>query len=99
MCGGEPSNWQARLTKFYKIPGARAEVGRHLGFIFEQTPCQLFCIFLLRISSRFPSIEAERPTYKVGDGGNRFLNQCRMNGDSTRKKIRCAMFRHAERPR
>src|SRR3979411_1146543 len=35
MCGGEPSNWQARLTKFYKIPGARAEAGSNLRLIFE----------------------------------------------------------------
>src|SRR5260370_8067038 len=106
MCGGEPSNWQARWTKFCKIPGAWAKVDRNLRFIFLkhprhnclQTSCQLFCIFHLPIRSRFPSIKTEKPTYKVGDGGNRFLNQFRMNGDSTRKKIRCAMFRHAERP-
>jgi hypothetical protein len=46
-----------------------------------------------------PSFLALLPVCGVGDGGNRFLNQCRMNGDSTRKKIRCATFRHAEKPK
>src|SRR3979411_1937658 len=106
MCGGERSNWQARLTKFYKIPGARAEIGRNLGFIFEtqseqvasKLPANYFAFSSCESAPGFLASNLKSRSYKVGDGGNRFLNQCRMNGDSTRKKIRCAMFRHAERP-
>jgi hypothetical protein len=52
----------------------------------------------LRIHARFPSIKHGKPACYVSDGSTRFLNQCRMNGDSTRITILCAMFRQAEMP-
>src|SRR5262249_18220416 len=46
-----------------------------------------------------PSIRFVSRPAELVMAGHRFLNQCRMNGGSTRTRIRCAMLRHAEMPK
>jgi hypothetical protein len=46
-----------------------------------------------------PSIHCESRPAGLVMAGHRYLNQCRMNGSSTRTRIRCATLRHAEMPK
>ena len=45
-----------------------------------------------------PTNPHRQPACKVGVGGNRFLNQCSVNRGPCSYSVRCARFRHAERP-
>ncbi len=41
-----------------------------------QASCQLFAVFHLPSAPDLPSIQIESRPARIGDGGNRFLNQC-----------------------
>jgi hypothetical protein len=67
--------------------------------LWLQTICQLFVFFHLPILWDLPSIRIESRPARLVMAGHRYLNQCRMNGCSTRTRIRCATLRHAQMPK
>ena len=56
--------------------------------LWLQAICQLFRAFHLPTVPNFPSIQIESRPAALVMAGNRYLNQCRMNGSSTRTRIR-----------
>jgi len=56
--------------------------------LWLQAICQLFQPFHLPTAPNFPSIQTESRPAALVMAGNRYLNQCRMNGSSTRTRIR-----------
>ena len=56
--------------------------------LWLQAICQLFRPIHLPTAPNFPSIQTESRPAALVMAGNRYLNQCRMNGSSTRTRIR-----------
>jgi hypothetical protein len=68
--------------------GAQAAAPWFSGTLQLHAFCQLFASVLLPTAFYFPSIHIEGRPARLVMAGNRYLNQCRMNGSSTRTKIR-----------
>ena len=87
---GSRKGYQAKVTSIKRRSATHPEV-------VAKPSANFFALPLANGES--PSILTESRPAGLVMAGNRFLNQCRMNGSSTRTRIRCAALRHAEMPK
>src|SRR4029077_11026504 len=95
----ESSTWNATYENYGLICAARIDIRVNGALLWLHAFCQLFATLHLPTAPDVPSIHIESRPARLVMAGNRYLNQCRMNGSSTRTRIRGGVPRHSGRPK